>query len=393
MELMKRLVILTGKTGRGTALIERNGMGTFITVNAFSLPDLTAGEYALGVKTADKIFRRELGSLGRIKARFALDGDVSDAVHLVLFCTQDDEVVLYGTTESRKMWESNLMDGLRGERVEKTLANSASAAAIAPPSEFTYSERKVEDYFLSIDPSQYRDNAVAQENYYRYVRSPFADDKQQPSEQERAAEEVTDEEAAATVAAVLSDEQDEPQQDQSPKDATQECAAAADAATERREEMPGELERMYLRRRFSHQDVSAAAGQAVPPPETSVKKASQYTVEQAVAAVKTGAAFYATVKDKLDDLFARGEKFAPLEQAMPGTRWVKVDYDASGRYYVVGLIGTAPDYIAYGVPGRYGATPPPLDGADFVPLSQGGSAEGFWVLFQSAQTGEEILRP
>ena len=59
----------------------------------------------------------------------------------------------------------------------------------------------------------------------------------------------------------------------------------------------------------------------------------------------------------------------------------------------MGLIGSAPDYIAYGVPGKYGDIPPALEGADFVPLkADAPTGDGFWVLFQSAETGKEIPR-
>ena len=131
MNFEKKLVILTGKVGRGTVLLERNGMGTFVTVNTFSLPDLTAGEYALGVKTATQVFRREIGSLGRIKSRFALPDGEYDSVHLVLFRTYDEEVVLYGTSAARKLWEGNLMDGIRRVGVEKKIADNGKALAEA----------------------------------------------------------------------------------------------------------------------------------------------------------------------------------------------------------------------------------------------------------------------
>ena len=168
MDFEKKLVILSGKTGQGTVLLERNGMGTFVTVNAFSLPDLTAGEYALGVKTGQTVFRREIGSLGRIKSRFALpEGDYT-AVHFVLFRTYDEEVVLYGTSEARKMWDANVMDGLRRNGLEKKTTSDAHAAVAATAQEFRYSERKIEDYFLEIDPARYHDTAVAEVNYFDY---------------------------------------------------------------------------------------------------------------------------------------------------------------------------------------------------------------------------------
>lgn len=396
MELYKRLVILTGKAGQGTALIEQNGLGAFITLQVFSLPDLTKGEYALGVKTATRVYRRALGSLGRIKARFSLEEDDYAAVHLVLFRTADEEVVLYGTSDARKMWESNLMDGLRGDGLEQTTATDTRVATGKAAQDFSYSERKVEDYFLPIDPSRYYDNAVADVNYFDFAKSPFSGMRD------------------TAFAAEEAEQQDAPQAD-GQKQAQRETAAAS-AEPYGSYDAPSELERRYLQNRFAgagmrerearaplREDESAqkahAAPQAAQAPQADesvppkIKKASQYTAQQAVAAAKTGASYFETVKEQIEKLFTGGEKFTPLENALPGTRWVKVDYDGNGRYYVVGLIGANPDYIAYGVPGKYGDTPPLLDGADFVPLSPDNpAADGFWVLFQSAQTGEEIVR-
>ena len=164
------------------------------------------------------------------------------------------------------------------------------------------------------------------------------------------------------------------------------------------------MQRRYLSGRFGEIKGAAYKPRLEPVAETKrvrdesaaatieVKSASRYTVEEAVSAVKTGADFYSSVRRDIEKLFSSCEKFEPLERALPDTRWVKVDYDSSGRYYVVGLIGSAPDFIAYGVPGKYGAVPASLEGADFVPLGEEKSGEGFWVLFQSAQTGKEAVK-
>ncbi len=395
MNFEKKLVILTGKVGRGTVLLERNGMGTFVTVNTFSLPDLTAGEYALGVKTATQVFRREIGSLGRIKSRFALPDGEYDSVHLVLFRTYDEEVVLYGTSAARKLWEGNLMDGIRRGGVEKKIADTGKALAEAQ--EFKFSEKKIEDYFLDIEPSaEYYDGALAEVNYFDYSpRVPLSQTAQNadyydkpvtPSEMQRrylsarfggarafSAEVKKEPATVMPFAAIRSNE-----------NVGGAAESAAFTTVSALAEQPAFEKEADVKREKSEKKDGG---------EIKIKRASEYTVEQAIAAVKTDAGFYATVKEQLDELFSNGERFSPLEEALPGTRWVKVDYDGSGRYYTVGLIGAAPDYIAYGVPGRYGDAPPALEGADFVPLkAELPAGDGFWVLFQSAETGKEIPR-
>ncbi|MDE7395482.1 MAG: hypothetical protein K2M95_05140 [Clostridiales bacterium] len=431
MNFEKKLIVLTGKDGKGTALVERNGMGVFLLLNVFSLPDLKTGEYAVGVKTGTTVLSRDLGSLGRIRTRIELpDGDYS-AVHLVIFTTANSEAVLYGTAAKRRMWEGNLMDGLRRSKVdEKTLSTTKAST---PPQEFAYSERKIEDYFLDILPGgPYADGAVAQTNYFAFSQASNAD-----AEEEK------------PYRPILADEE-EPVQREKPLRAAEEERAPSEQNAERREEkpaplrLPSEMERAYLSKRFpssrlteeliSDTEAIAAtvmeaqqeaktpyyAEQSTPPRSESfvffdaeeeqdatdifgeqnkaektddaprfVKKAADYTAEAAVAAVKTSADFYTRVKPQIERLFKNGQPFPPLESLLPNTKWVRVDYDGRGRYYLVGLIGDAPDYLAYGVPGSYASRP--LEGADFIPEKEDApTGNGYWVLFQSARTGEEI---
>lgn len=381
MNFWKKLVILTGKTGRGTAVIEQNGIGIFLTLNAFSLPDLTRGEYAVGIKTADRVLKRELGSLGGIKVRFALPDGNYDAVHLVLFTTRDDEVIMYGTTAERKLWEANLMDGFRGGRDESQTQDYEKIAATAQ--EFKYSQRKIEDWFLNIEPpKEYSDGALAEVNYYEPASSGYYSQAPKPSETvksylqrrfgnasevigltEQAVNSASEHNETLKLYTTLNDLRAEGQR-----------AAAQAASAQAAEVVSGQ---------------TAAGNNNQPQEPRKIKNASEYTVEQAIAAAKTGVGFYAAIKPQLDKLFEVGERFAPLERALPGTRWVKINFDDKGRYYAVGLIGAAPDYIAYAVEGKYNEHPISLEGADFIPIDDN---NGFWALFQSAQTGEEIKK-
>ena len=362
MEFEKKLIVLTGKEGKGTALIERNGMGVFLLLNLFSLPDLTVGEYAVGVKTGRSVFSRYLGSLGRIRTRIKLPDADYAAVHLVVFNADSEQVVLYGTAAKQRMWDGNLMDGLRRKKNDEKALGANSAGA--PPQEFSYSERKIEDYFLDILPGgQYADGAVAQTNYFAFSGREEASAREEevrvlPSEAERAylaarfpTEKETDE--------LLSD------------------TARMAATLQEMNEGGGAL-----------LDEAADAAAGAEQEAQKIKTAKAYTVEAAVASAKTHADFYARVKPQIDRLFKSGQPFAALEARLPNTKWVRVDYDGR-RYYLVGLIGEAPDYLAYGVPGAYATCP--LAGADFIPEKEDApTGKGYWVLFQSARTGEEI---
>lgn len=104
--------------------------------------------------------------------------------------------------------------------------------------------------------------------------------------------------------------------------------------------------------------------------------------------------FYERNKEAIDGLFERGEREKTLEELLPKTKWVKLSYD-EGRHYVVGVIGEAPDYICYGLPAIYSATPPVGLGGytQWLPLDvKSPHGRGYWVLYQSAVSGETVRR-
>ncbi len=105
--------------------------------------------------------------------------------------------------------------------------------------------------------------------------------------------------------------------------------------------------------------------------------------------------FYDQVKDQIDKLFEEYEREAQLEQLLPNTKWVKVKYEDSESFYVLGLIyeDDSIKYIAYGLPAE-DCTKPPKDlqeYAQWLPLdSSNQQAEGYWLVYQSADSGESI---
>ncbi len=104
--------------------------------------------------------------------------------------------------------------------------------------------------------------------------------------------------------------------------------------------------------------------------------------------------FHQTVQAELNALFARFPQYDGLKGYFPDSRWVKIPYSTKD-YYIVGEIKEDGDYkyICYGVPAVYSPEPPKeLKGyCSFIPLSLFDlHGQGFWMMFQSAQTGECI---
>ena len=105
--------------------------------------------------------------------------------------------------------------------------------------------------------------------------------------------------------------------------------------------------------------------------------------------------FYEEIKEQLDILFDRYPEETFLNEVIPNSKWIKVDYDDSGEYYVIGLIyeGQAIKFISYGVPGQFDIAPPSeLSGsAQWLPLDPNKAEDlGYWLTYQDAKNGESV---
>ena len=105
--------------------------------------------------------------------------------------------------------------------------------------------------------------------------------------------------------------------------------------------------------------------------------------------------FYSEIKEQLDALFSRYPEETFLNEVIPNSKWIKVDYDDSGEYYVIGLIyeNDKIKFISYGVPGQYDIAPPrELAGsAQWLPLDPNKPEDlGYWLSYQDAKNGEAV---
>lgn len=105
--------------------------------------------------------------------------------------------------------------------------------------------------------------------------------------------------------------------------------------------------------------------------------------------------FYDEVKKQISDLFTTYPEEEFLTQIIPHSKWVRVDYEKNGHYYVVGLIyeDGILKYICYGLPGLHSETPPKEMEiySQWLPLDKDKPTEfGYWISYQDADTGESI---
>jgi hypothetical protein len=106
-------------------------------------------------------------------------------------------------------------------------------------------------------------------------------------------------------------------------------------------------------------------------------------------------AFYREVKEQISDLFSNYPEEEFLTNIIPHSKWVRVDYEKNGHYYVVGLIYEEGilKYICYGMPGMWEEKPPKeMEGVcQWLPLDPDKPQDfGYWLAYQDADTGDNI---
>lgn len=97
--------------------------------------------------------------------------------------------------------------------------------------------------------------------------------------------------------------------------------------------------------------------------------------------------YYIKIKNQLDKLFSDYPPYLPLMDKIEESYWVKIDY-ADGKYFAIGLLldNMLPKYLAYAVPSN--ALQYVTDNS-FQLL--GDSQDGYYILYQDANTGECIM--
>ncbi len=105
--------------------------------------------------------------------------------------------------------------------------------------------------------------------------------------------------------------------------------------------------------------------------------------------------FYFKLKPQIDKLFENNPIEKNLEEMIPSSKWIKVEYEDDGDFYVFGLLyeGDVIKYVCYGVPAIFEEEPPKeLSGYPiFLPLDKNNQKGfGYWLTYQDAETGEPI---
>lgn len=106
--------------------------------------------------------------------------------------------------------------------------------------------------------------------------------------------------------------------------------------------------------------------------------------------------YYSQVETQIEALFSIYPSEENLQKLLTGSRFVKIDFNDDGKYYVVGVIynDKKPEYICYGVPDNHAnGVPNELLGyAEWLPVKIDEENDGYWIMYQDTKEGKCITK-
>ncbi len=369
MEYRKIPVILSGERGRSCVTIETTNYGS--TLRCGLKPDENQNLY-LAVRDGENVFVRRIDG-----KTFVLPFTPSVNAHYMVIDASSRKAVLYGTKSAKRLWQANMTDGVMKYVPQKDdLPQKKNDKA-----ENARREAK------TVATEKYDDEAIAQNNYYPEEYSVMPGLNRKQVNQNHAAENRT---LSAMSRAYLCGENAVPQEKSRGIFALQKkyvLGAGACANCVRTANFPvAEVTKPPVENESAVKEEKKSI---------SVKNKQASLSARRRKIVPLAADFYDEIRPKMQKLFASAQRMTVLENKMPDTKWVKVPYEKNG-YYVVGIIGSRPDYVAYGLPGKNAALPPEELGEGarwwaFDPEEEDG--DGVWLLYQDARTGDSVRNP
>ncbi len=106
-----------------------------------------------------------------------------------------------------------------------------------------------------------------------------------------------------------------------------------------------------------------------------------------------GRGYYDAVQDEIRTLFAAHPRDDTLTDAFSCSEWVRLKGEAGDAQYLVGVVyeELRPKYICYAIAAKEENPPQELgEACTFVPINAFDESRGYFVIFQSAATGECI---
>lgn len=431
----KKMLILSGD-GKGVVMIEKSANGVRFSLRTFDMP--TCDGLKAGVVTRSAVFVRDLPDTVNPAAVFTVDAGEIDELHFAVF---DKSLRLYGTN-TKRMWESNLMDLLNKHDRRSPVLGGAPTVAALPPIAQKPRVLPMPDG-TGIPQSRlaiYGDEAISDSDFYTpfdigsrmpevdsFLDSPRVLDGLAPRVvpthelpvTEATAAVVSSPETTATVEAadhveIISEESEE--EDSVTQDETADENNEVMEKQEITEEQSSEEieEQKMVVEKTDAEEIEAetqarkeasASGEFVVrgdmpweltawwiksrtkrTPVVRVEQVKKVTPNDNVKFIRE-TEFFERVRKDIDLLFKNAEKDKTLAELLPDIEWVKVGFD--GHVISVGRSGNT--FLCYAVEGEYEKTSPLGSEAQWLPLKRNiPTGKGYWLIFQNLVNGEII---
>lgn len=358
MNYLKKTIFLSNNEkskGMATLTLESKNKSIFGTIKMYSN---YKGEYILGIKCKDKIIKQNINMENSIYS-FIIDKiDLSENLGCVILDTKQGSAqpILWGC-EKNENYKSQIISSLKNS-ISK-ISNSLSTKA-TPIMETT----KVEDTNKEHEKSERE--KIEDEN----ISEKMQEDNENISNTINSDEEMSIEDIYESIEDIPSNTDDS---------ANKYSQIALDEET------------------INNQEEIAVASAMAEDLFTSTDEEVEEIINNEIGLYPRGRhQFYDMISEQLEELFSRYPKEENLCKLIENSNWVKIDTEIDNKYHVVGIISDSNDirYICYGVPGSYNIEPPsemrnysqwlPTDTLD--PYNN-----GYWVMYQDVDTGENVL--
>ena len=368
MSTFKKTIFLSNKEnsnqGMAVLTLEKKQNGIFCTLKSYGISKYS--NLVLGLKSDNKIFKQNI-MLDSNVYNFLLNQNINLEKNLgcVLLESKNDTLkpILWGS-EKTENFKSQIVNNLRNSI--QRLQTSSSAKSQANKAQF--SQEKIETLAETLPQSAHANP---------YFTAPS---KEYENGQFRQNSHEQNDSMFANIAS--SDEAFAPFYDMSHTSKT------------KLQEFP--YSQVKVKSRDSEEEIAQVASLFESSDEEIEKEIDNEMREKSLNPSNKEHKFYSMIAEQLEELFDKYPRETNLENLVENSRWVKINYEDNDRYYVVGIIYLNNDikYICYGVPGTYYSEPPRelKDYSQWLPTDLKNPYDnGYWVMYQDADTGENVL--
>jgi hypothetical protein len=299
----------------------------------------------------------------------------------------DHTPVIWGSSKTNLDWKSNVLENFVNKNTKTTSANMGNSQALKTKDETSNSNEKQQvekrDYKKTDDIKVKNEDSEEQkqekDNYIDKETKELIDSQVKKAEEQLKAEEQQKEQEIKSKAS---------------KESSNKKAYREDNTSVKEQKKFSSTNRPYkhLLKMQNIDENNASSKKLLQEEDSNLDDLKEKTEPKNYE----GDMFYNEVKEQINSLFEKYPKEEALEEIIPNSKFVRVEFDADTDVYIFGVVydeDNNAEYIVYGIPSVYEAEPPEqFDGYyQWLPLDlEKPEEDGYWLMYQDAKTGDHI---